>query len=142
MLDKARLKKLADYFKNQPVDLVYLFGSQATGKNTKLSDIDIAVLFKDSISKSRRFDLRCRFISDLMGVLKTEKVEVVDLSQAHLSFAYSIIFPNKTVLVKNESKMVNLEKRIIKQYLDIQPYLHRIHFRQLELMAQEGFKNE
>ncbi len=50
--------KLMDFFnKQEHVRLAYLFGSAASGKAGKLSDIDIAVLLDDSLSKKR--DLTC-----------------------------------------------------------------------------------
>ncbi len=46
--------ELRDYIsKQEHVRLAYLFGSAATGKAGKLSDIDIAVLLDDLLSKKQ-----------------------------------------------------------------------------------------
>jgi predicted nucleotidyltransferase len=46
MLTDSDIKTLKDYFENRKdVAFAVLFGSQAKGKATKLSDIDIAVYF-------------------------------------------------------------------------------------------------
>jgi len=42
-LSKKNIEKINDYFKEKPVLKAYLFGSQATGKASKESDIDILV---------------------------------------------------------------------------------------------------
>lgn len=43
----------------------YLFGSQATGKVTPMSDVDIAVYFDERLSATEQFRLRL----ELIGVL-------------------------------------------------------------------------
>jgi len=69
MITQGQLNQLKEYFSHQPVDVVYLFGSQATKKATKLSDYDIGVLFREGIDSSKRFDLILKMIvagSDLV----------------------------------------------------------------------------
>ena len=38
--------------------------------------------------------------------------------------------------------MVEMEHSAVHKYLDFQPFLHAIAQRQIELMAEKGFKNE
>ena len=82
MIDKKKLNQLKQYFAGQPVDAVYLFGSQASQKATKLSDADFGVLFKEGLSKSDRFEHKLDMTSRLAGILKLERVDVVDLQEA------------------------------------------------------------
>ena len=49
MLDDKKLNQLKKYFATQPVDVVYLFGSQVKGKSRSNSDLDIGVLFKEGL---------------------------------------------------------------------------------------------
>jgi predicted nucleotidyltransferase len=50
---------IIEYLHNHDkVSAAWLFGSMATGKAGKDSDIDIAVLFAPGLSKYERFDLR------------------------------------------------------------------------------------
>ena len=121
------------------MDAAYLFGSQVNNKVTKLSDVDLAVLFKKGISDSKCFDLRLQIIGDVCRILKTERVDVVDLKKAPLKFRYQAFFPKFTIVVKNKPRMVELEQTTVKRFLDIQPYLHLIAQRQLRLTAEKGF---
>ena len=43
----AYKSKIADYFKTQPIERVWLFGSLARGKETPISDVDILVQFDE-----------------------------------------------------------------------------------------------
>ena len=44
-------QKIADYFKTQPIERAWLFGSFARGEETPISDVDILVQFdEDGVS--------------------------------------------------------------------------------------------
>jgi len=142
MLNKKRLNQLKKYFADQPVDVVYLFGSQATQKATKLSDYDFGVLFKEGLNKSKRFDLKLEINADLCGILKAERVDVVDLGNAPLKFKYQVCFPKFVITNKNRDRLTKLEATTVKQYLDFRPFIYPIAKRQLEITAEKGFMND
>ena len=60
----------------------YLFGSQATGKARPESDVDLAFLLNDSFDRSKSFDLRIRYATDLSRQLRME-VDTVLLNDAN-----------------------------------------------------------
>lgn len=142
MISKKQLHQLKQYFQHQPVDVVYLFGSQATGKTTKLSDVDLGILFKKGLSGSERFDLRLGMISRACGILKKERVDVVDLEGVPLKFRYQVVLPKVVVIVKDKPRMIEMERLTVKRYLDFRPYLYSIAQRQLELIAEGGFRDQ
>ena len=43
---------IAEYFKTQPIQKAWLFGSYARGEQTPLSDVDILVVYDDNIGVS------------------------------------------------------------------------------------------
>jgi predicted nucleotidyltransferase len=47
MSTKAMQQTIADYFKTQPVQRAWLFGSFARGEETPLSDVDLLVVYDD-----------------------------------------------------------------------------------------------
>ncbi len=47
MSTQAMTKKIAEYFKTQPVVKAWLFGSYARGEETKDSDVDLLVEYDD-----------------------------------------------------------------------------------------------
>lgn len=139
MLTQSQKQKIKKYFADQPVDVVYLFGSQATGKVTALSDYDFAVLFKEDVDKGKRFDLKLKYMRDLGTILKTEKVEVLDLNQAPLFFRYSAFAPRQDLLVKDELKRIEFEQRSMSEYFDRLYYLKRHTRYSLAHIAEKGF---
>lgn len=52
MSTDAITKKIAEYFKTQPVEKAWLFGSFSRGEQTKDSDIDILVHYRDDADVS------------------------------------------------------------------------------------------
>ena len=118
MNNQKKLNQLKKYFTTQPVDVVYLFGSQATNKATKLSDIDLAVLFKEGLNSSKRFDLRLDIISTVCGILERKRVDVVDLDEAPIALRFSAIFPKKELYVVNNTRRVIFEADTSSRYFD------------------------
>ena len=122
MLTKKQLDHVKKYFATQPVDVVYLFGSQATGKTNKFSDTDIGVLFKKSLTKSERFDLRMGMIDELIGLIK-QNVDVVDLQEAPIALKFSAVFPRKEILVRNNNRRAVFEAETNSLYYDYVYYI-------------------
>ena len=139
MITRADKQALAGYFATQPVDAVYLFGSQATGKANKLSDVDIAVLFHENMDSSARFDQKILMIGDVGSILKRNDVEVLDLAQAPPIFRYEAIAPKTVLYTGNRTRMVSFETDAIQKYFDLRPLLVRLTKRKLALLAQKGF---
>ncbi|HUS60519.1 MAG TPA: nucleotidyltransferase domain-containing protein [Nevskiaceae bacterium] len=139
MLSLLQKKKIKNYFANQPVELVYLFGSQASGKTKPLSDYDLAVLFQKGLSPKRRFNLRLDYIGALGGILKSDRVEILDLNSAPPTFRYSALAPRQEIYVKNEKKRVEFEHKTMSDYFDRLFYLNRHTLNSLTTIAKEGF---
>lgn len=139
MLMQKQLDQIKEYFTTQPVDVVYLFGSQATGKATPLSDFDFAVLFKENISQGKRFDLKLKYMGDLGIILRTDTVEILDLNQAPLYFRYSAIAPRIDLVVKNEPERIDFEQKTMSEYFDRLYYLKRHTKISLANIAERGF---
>ena len=76
------------------LDSVVLFGSQATGRTHSKSDIDIAVLSRRPINRSR-------IAMDLDEIFERDDVEVVDLSEASPTLMRSVVGDGK-LLYENE----------------------------------------
>ena len=53
-------KAIADYFKTQPIERAWLFGSFARGEETPISDVDILVQFdEDGVSLLKHAAMIC-----------------------------------------------------------------------------------
>lgn len=118
MISQKKLNQLKQYFATQPVDVIYLFGSQATKKATKLSDADLGVLFKEGLSHSKRFDLRLEYTAKTSGILGLERVDVVDLELAPLTLKYSSVSPRKEIYNRNDKRRAVFEAETTSRYFD------------------------
>ncbi|MGA2259925.1 MAG: nucleotidyltransferase domain-containing protein [Acidobacteriota bacterium] len=100
---------------------LYLFGSQARGTASRLSDI--GVLFQSRIDASRYFPLRLEYIARVMGLLRTERVDVVILNNASLHLAYEIMSHGTLLLDRDPRQRVAFEADRIRRFLDFKPFL-------------------
>ena len=75
MSTEVMTKKIAEYFKTQPVLKVLLFGSYARGEETPLSDVDLLLQYDE---KARISLLKhCAIMNDLEELLD-RKVDLVE----------------------------------------------------------------
>lgn len=139
MITDTQKHRLASYFADQPVDVAYLFGSQATGNVHAGSDVDIAVLFHKSLDRSARFDEKTRMIGEVGSILKRNDVEILDLADASALFGYQAIAPKQVIAVNDDGRMKTFEQNAIRQYFDIRPAIAMIARRKLALLAEKGF---
>ncbi len=131
--------KLRKFFnKQEHVRLAYLYGSAAKGKGGKLSDVDIAVFIDESLDKKERFNLQLKLISELTGVLNTDKVDLVIMNDSPLSLKYEIIKANHHLLVRDEGERIDLEHGILSRYLDRRYYEKRWAAEFLRKVAEKG----
>jgi len=107
---------------DQAIEVVYLFGSQATGRAHPKSDVDVGILYVKGHQVGLKELVRlAQEIEDRAG-LKTE-VEVVSLNGKDARFLEEVIRGGKPVYVKDESKKVEFEAQNLIRYLDYQHYL-------------------
>jgi len=76
--------KLTPLFNEEGLRLVLLFGSVASGKEYRASDIDLGFLF------DRPFDILI-LTNQVIRLLRTDRVDVIDLSRASPLLRYSAI---------------------------------------------------
>lgn len=117
------MDKLSRFFRGQKeVRVAYLFGSVASGKTGPLSDVDVGVFLDESLSKKKRFRLNLRLISEISGILKTDRLDVVLMNDVPVSLNYEIIKSNQPVYTRDESERVDIEHGILSKYLDRRYY--------------------
>jgi len=104
----TRVENLKDIFKKHGVTLAYLFGSLARNKTN--DDIDIAVL-------SRQKNL-LSLIEDISIILGTDRIDIIDLSQASPVMRMNIIKSGKLIYKENGSIENEFESRVLKEYRD------------------------
>jgi predicted nucleotidyltransferase len=113
---KIRLGKLG-------VAIVYLFGSKAIGRTSRLSDIDVGIVLK--IPASGR-DIRTLYhmLYQLFSELyPRSKLDIVFLQTASLSLQHSAIREGKIIFEENPRHTADYEQGVVNQYLDFRTVL-------------------
>jgi predicted nucleotidyltransferase len=133
-------QKLREFFsKVEGVTLAYLFGSTIRREANRLSDIDIAVLFDDTLLQKEAFDLQLELIGELTGLLKTNNVDLVIINDSPLLLTYNIIREG-IILKSDEPLRVKFETKIMSRYLDERYHIQRHAKESLRRIAESGFR--
>lgn len=111
---QARLNELAQRY---GLKLLALFGSQVTGQTHRASDVDAAYL------SAKPLDLmaEARLITDLMPVLKSPELDLVDLRRAGPFLRYNIFRAYRPLYRQAGFSVARLEIAAFKQYLELSP---------------------
>lgn len=118
MLTQDQFQRICEFVKDKPIEVVYLFGSQATGEARPNSDYDFGVLYKDSLEDLERSKNNLVLMEFLERMLKVKKVDVIDLKRAYLRFKYEIIKNRKEIYVADKQHRDNFEYEVLRDYLD------------------------
>ena len=120
------VKKLTRYFAHcpYPVILAYLFGSQAGGKTTPLSDIDVAVLV-DEKNSSKRQELYLPLLSALIRLLGSDRVDLCYLNEESNGVSYAAVKDNVLLYSSDEKRRIEVETNVLNQYSDLKD-LHKV----------------
>ena len=110
------LPLLPNYLENdKDISLTYLFGSFASEKERKLSDVDIAVLLKEGIEPLEK---QLNLLSEITFILKTDEVDLVILNRAPISLQYTIISEGKLLVNREDKLRRDYEEKVSQHYLD------------------------
>lgn len=118
MVDKEREKKLEDikekilsYFQNKDIELIYIFGSYATGENKEDSDIDIAVLYNEKKSELDVYNEKRRLVDIL-----DEEVDLINLGDANIIIQNQIVTKGLNIYSKNINTNIEYKYRTVVCY--------------------------
>jgi predicted nucleotidyltransferase len=132
-------KEIVDIIKNyfggnKLVCAVYLFGSRARGDGDDLSDIDLGVLFNRK--KVDNLDLRLQFESEI-GQKTEREVDVCDIEEVELLFAYRILSEGVLVYTSDEDRRIDFEVRLMQNYFDMKSFFEE-YYEKVRRLAKEG----
>lgn len=115
-----------DIFKKYPeIKLAYLFGSRVEGKAGPMSDYDFAVYFDEKTPSLKRSDIKINLITDLMGELKTNAIDVVDLNSATDPLLKYEAIRKQKILYEKKPYKIEVEPKILSQYFDYYSFLNK-----------------
>lgn len=94
--------------------VVYLFGSMASGDNTKDSDIDLAFMSTVTLSSIARFDL-----SQSLARKLNKDIDLVDLNDASEVMRFEIISKGERIFSDGSQELENFEDKVYMLYIDL-----------------------
>ena len=119
-------KIIKNYFQTTTEVLcVYLFGSFAAGKENKMSDVDLGVIFDEKIIKEDFGDKVLDYIADLSELSKRE-VDVVALNSAFPFLKFQILKSGQRIYEREGREDHCFEVKAINEYFDYLPYRQRM----------------
>ena len=121
-----RKRKLKEYAEKRGLVALYLFGSVAQGRATRLSDVDIAVLLPHG-DAANLFEKRLRLVVDLMELLGESDVDLVVLNEAPPLLCHRILTEGELIYARDEGERARFEARKVLEYLDFKPVLELQH---------------
>lgn len=124
---------LESLFKKLPIEIVYLYGSVAHGKNDRFSDYDFGFLFSRKLNKDKRFNLRLRLYDEVARRLKTEtdNIDVVDLSEVPSLLQFNAI-SGKFIYCRSGKIKLLFETYVMARYHDEHYYYEKYLFDTLD----------
>ena len=117
--------KIINYFKKKKeIASVYLFGSFASGKFTKASDIDIGVLFENNFLKSAE-SLKEQYMTELGRILRKD-IELLVMNRAGEMILNQVYKKGKPILIKNNKYAKEFRIKSFAFYSDFEFYLKKM----------------
>ena len=121
---RIRLKKIlkilpamGQYFQNKPVDLIFIHGSLAKDNLKHLSDIDVAVLFKEEHFGLEEISKTIKKFSALMG---REDIDLMILNRASPLARMQVLCNGKILYCRSKSVLKKFRLETIQRYLATQ----------------------
>jgi predicted nucleotidyltransferase len=115
------LRELISWAQAQPeIIALYLYGSQAQGRASVLSDVDVAVMARGDLSRPQLWQLE-----DRCAARWPEKVDIRVLNLAPLPFRYEVTAQGRRLWAADSGEVADLESLIWRQYWDLHPRLER-----------------
>lgn len=126
---RARVAAIAEKYH---LSLVLLFGSQATGKTHKQSDVDIAYFGQGPLSLAEESEL----VVDLMQVFRTDAVDLVSLQNASPLLRYQIASSGRVIYERMPGLFTSFFIYALRQYEEAKP-LFQLRSRYLDKRIAE-----
>ena len=119
------------------VEAAYLFGSTATGKTHRDSDVDVGVLVSDRIPPSKHLSVRLGLMADIGAALDRSDVDVTILNEATPLRAHRVLSQGVLAFERSPTARVRFQTATAQRYFDMLP-TYEIYIRALKRSTQRG----
>lgn len=128
-MKKIEKKKIALLFKAYPfIVAAYQFGSTVRGKESPLSDVDIAILVDDKRAPSDLDLLRTELLLsyELQNQLSISEVDLITLNRQRVPLQYTVLRTGRLIYDVQPEYRIRFMQKVIQAYLDFLPTLELI----------------
>ncbi len=94
----------------------YLFGSYGTPRQTPLSDVDLALVFRGG--QVPPFDEEMALRSEILDALGEEDVSIVFLDRAPSPFQHEVLSTGRRIYCADEIALADFVEGVLRVYLD------------------------
>lgn len=135
---KIDTDSLQKFCNRNDVLVLYIFGSQISDHYSKFSDLDLGVVFLDSM-KDRIYsiDFYCDFKSGITKFFDFNEIDLLFMQKSSIKINFKIVCEGKALYSSCEEKRLNYEDMIICRGLDFIGELE-LYYRELEELIVEG----
>lgn len=112
---------------DERLGLVVLFGSVASGRASRFSDADLAVMESQPLTADRKMELIERF-----ALVVNRPVDLVDLRTAPGPLLREILTHGRKLLCRDVGLLADLLCRMLFDEADFQPLIRALHARRLQ----------
>jgi predicted nucleotidyltransferase len=120
-----------------PIVAAYLFGSTARGQAAASSDVDVAVLFDDSLEPPHLVAAAARLHS-LLERVSPRPVQVVVLNEGSPLLRHQVLRDGVVLMGEDDPRRVRFESAALCEYLDVLPMIERATMGRPNPRAPEG----
>jgi len=104
------------------IECAYVFGSRSRGQAGPLSDLDLGILVRESLSPQARIEVAAALVEQGERLAR-EPVDVVILNEAPPALRHRAIRDGVLLYARDDHVRVAFESRAIREFLDFQPVL-------------------
>jgi uncharacterized protein YutE (UPF0331/DUF86 family)/predicted nucleotidyltransferase len=117
---RERLKSLKDIGESHTdITALWLFGSYARAEETPLSDVDLAYLPREGLSKGTRERMDCELYLALSRLLGTDEITLIDLKEAPVALAFTVLKGGKEIFRRDSEGIRAFKERILGLYPEV-----------------------
>jgi len=104
----------------------YLFGSNARGSDSAISDVDVAVTVEPVALESSGYGYEAELGADLQTALQRADVDVVTLNRAPPLLYHRVLRDGIRIFARDLAETTTREARALSRYFDYIPQLKKI----------------
>jgi hypothetical protein len=138
-IDGSRRRKLGEVLDRDGVVAGMLFGSQATGTAGPLSDVDLAVWVRPTMSTEGKIAIRSDLSLAAREALGCDEVDIVILNDASPLLQHRAMKESHRLVDREPRTRVRLETDALLNYLDTQPLRDTLAAGRRRRMNQDRF---